>query len=591
MKIRPPFRKFAQAIYPFCYPYRNALVALLFLTLFTQAFRLWALYNLGMLLKGFGDPSERHYYTVYLLYTSAIAVAFTYWTSIKLYRDVLYPLEQCMPRESLEKGVHTSMNQLVNQDRNEALNTVQRGHQALRESFDRMITALAPMFWNSVFLFVVLFRQHWQVGIIGFTGLCLYLAESVRLNGKSWWKMLHHRKLGEQAEYRFQDKFRLWRQIKAANEEDAAISKNEREFGVYTILESRLWVGHLLKSLVGKEALALATFGGLLFVSEGLYARGTINSDSVVASITVGLSLLYSMADFGKVQRALMQSSVLLRKYRKFLLEPTPSPEGFRIACMPDFRGDIVFENVSCRCLKNVSFRIKGGSMVVIMGASGIGKTTLGLLLCGYLIPESGRILIDGVDIRHIPPRTLFSNMLYVMQNPEFFSGETLRSNLTGHNGLSAMSDDDLVVAAQRFSFSSTIVKQRLHTVIGARGFRPSGGEMQRFALIRAMLLEPSVIVLDEPTSALDPMNDYLVDGAIRIAAKGRTCFVIAHKFKTAKMADVVVMMANGIDGNGKVVGVGTHDELLNGVEATNQPPCVDYAHFYEHDRYEQGVR
>lgn len=226
-------------------------------------------------------------------------------------------------------------------------------------------------------------------------------------------------------------------------------------------------------------------------------------------------------------------------------------------------RGEIVFENVnfsydpSRQTLWDVSFRVNPGQTVAVVGGSGSGKSTLARLLFRLYLPDSGRILIDGQDLRLVTQRSLRDALGIVPQDTILFN-DTIAYNIAyGREGASRAD----VVAAARAAQLDTFVDRLpdgYETMVGERGVRLSGGERQRVAIARAILKRPPVVVFDEATSALDTRTERAIQQELKEVAKGRTAFIIAHRLSTIADADHILVMEHG-----RVVESGTHQALL----------------------------
>ena len=226
-------------------------------------------------------------------------------------------------------------------------------------------------------------------------------------------------------------------------------------------------------------------------------------------------------------------------------------------------RGEVVFENVSFRyepdkpLIENLSLRVEPGQTVAIVGHTGAGKTTLVNLLMRFYDLDSGRILLDGVDISKMSRAELRSQIGMVLQDAWLFEG-TIRDNIA--YGRPDASFEEIVEAAK-----ATFVDRFVHTlpdgydtVIDENGSNVSVGERQLITIARAFLTDPALLILDEATSSVDTRTEALLQHAMAAIRSDRTSFVIAHRLSTIRDADLILVMENGA-----IVEKGTHDELL----------------------------
>lgn len=213
--------------------------------------------------------------------------------------------------------------------------------------------------------------------------------------------------------------------------------------------------------------------------------------------------------------------------------------------------------------LDNVSLTVKAGETIAIVGGNGCGKTTLLALLPRFFDPDSGAVLIDGVNLRTAHLRSLRKLMGVVTQDTQLFD-DTIHANIA--YGKPGASREEVIEAAKKARAHEFIEKKPggYDTVIGVAGSSLAGGERQKIALARAILRDPSILILDEFTSAVDAKSEIDIHDAIKEFVKGRTTFFITHKLHTVpELADRVVMMDAG-----KVLDVGTHTELISRCDA-----------------------
>jgi len=246
------------------------------------------------------------------------------------------------------------------------------------------------------------------------------------------------------------------------------------------------------------------------------------------------------------------------------VLDTKPVIEEARDAVsVPRIAGSVRFEDVSFSypgrvdTLKRISFDVLPGQVVAVVGPTGAGKTTLASLIPRFYDPMSGRILIDGRDIRELTLKSLRDHISIVPQEPLLFSG-TIADNI--RYGRLDATMDEVVAAATAANVHDFIVRlsQGYETQVGERGVRLSGGERQRLCVARAFLKNATILILDEPTASIDSRTEGVILDALDTLMMGRTTFMIAHRLSTVRHADVILVM----DG-GAIVEHGSHDELL----------------------------
>jgi len=207
--------------------------------------------------------------------------------------------------------------------------------------------------------------------------------------------------------------------------------------------------------------------------------------------------------------------------------------------------------------LRNVSFEAAPGQTVALLGATGSGKTTIINLLPRFYDPSSGRLLIDGHDLRDVTLDSLRSQIGIVLQETTLFSG-TLRENIAFGRPDATLAQ---VVAAAKAADAHSFIEaapQGYDTPVGERGSTLSGGQKQRIAIARALLLDPRILILDDSTSSVDVATEARIQHALDTLMRGRTSFVIAQRISTVLHADLILVLDKGA-----VVARGTHAELM----------------------------
>jgi ABC-type multidrug transport system fused ATPase/permease subunit len=342
--------------------------------------------------------------------------------------------------------------------------------------------------------------------------------------------------------------------------EEARLRKASR-----AAVQSALQARKIKSSLSPIVTVAVAICTALvLWRGAGLLLTGAMT----VGGLTVFLSYLSRffkpVQDLAKMTNSIAQTAVATERIQAILETDEIIPERPN-ARIPNFlRDQITFDHVTFRydseepVLRDVSFRIEPGQFVGIVGPTGSGKSTIISLIPRFYDPASGRVLIDGVDIRDYQLQGLRQHFGFVLQDTILFRG-TVRENIAyGRPDATAAE----IVEAARLANAHEFIERMAYgyeTIVGERGMTLSGGQRQRLGIARAVLRNSPVLILDEPTAALDTESEERVIEALERLMKGRTVIMIAHRLATLRKADKVIVLKEGL-----VTEEGTHEALLS---------------------------
>jgi ATP-binding cassette subfamily B protein len=310
---------------------------------------------------------------------------------------------------------------------------------------------------------------------------------------------------------------------------------------------------------------AISGIGGLIVLWLGGKAvvEGRITLGDFVAFSSYLAYLAWPLLAIGWVLTLVRRGLTALDRIVEILTAPV-GPTAAPSAPATELRGEIELRGLTFDygegrppALRDVSLRIPAGACVAVIGPTGAGKSTLGLLLSRLWEPPPGTVLVDGRDVRAIPLGELRRAIGYVPQETFLFS-RSLAENVT--LGAPAAGDGRLEYAARIADLTGDVeqLSEGWDTVIGERGLTLSGGQRQRVALARALLTDPRILILDDAFASVDAETEAVILGHLQEAARGRTTLLITHRLRAARLADRVVVL----DG-GRVVEDGTHAELL----------------------------
>jgi ATP-binding cassette, subfamily B, bacterial MsbA len=349
--------------------------------------------------------------------------------------------------------------------------------------------------------------------------------------------------------------------VKAFNMEDHErkrfAKENRRLFGILIKSVRVRAISHPLMEFLGGLGIAFIVFYGGRSVIRGEATPGTFFS--FLAALLMLYEPVKRLSGINNTVQQGLAAAVRIFEVLDTVPEIRDQPKAqvlTRVSQAIEYR-DVSFKYEDDWVLKNINLHIKVGEMVAFVGASGGGKTTLVNLLPRFYDVTSGKVLIDGVDIRELTAESLRSKIGIVTQTTILFN-DTVRSNIA--YGKIDQPFEEVVKAAQA-AYSHGFIQnlpKGYETVIGEQGVKLSGGERQRISIARALLKNAPILILDEATSSLDSESEIEVQKALEYLMQGRTTLVIAHRLSTIRKADRIMVISNGT-----IVEEGTHEELL----------------------------
>ena len=262
-------------------------------------------------------------------------------------------------------------------------------------------------------------------------------------------------------------------------------------------------------------------------------------------------------------------ATTALTSLESIMNNPVERPDNANFLSRAGFRGDIEFREVNfsypdteVSALKNVSFKIRAGEHVAILGRMGSGKTTLHKLILGLYQPTSGAVLIDGIDLRQLDPAELRRHVGYVEQDTHLFFG-TMRENIT----LTAPhADDAAVIHAAHVGGIDEFINTHpkgYDMAVGERGETLSGGQKQGVGIARAVIHHPAILLLDEPTSAMDHSGEELVRQRLKQETAGKTLILISHRSSLFDLVDRIIVIDSG-----RIMADGRKNDIIEALRA-----------------------
>ncbi len=303
----------------------------------------------------------------------------------------------------------------------------------------------------------------------------------------------------------------------------------------------------------------------VLYVGGRQVIRGDLSFGMFAAFMAAMFQCVQPFKRLSNINAVMQQAQAAATRIFQILDTQASEQDKVRAIDLSEVKEAVRFENVSFKyegekeeVLKNINLEVPVGTILAIVGPSGVGKTSLINLIGRFYTVTGGRITIDGYDICDIKLKSLREKIGIVTQEMFLFN-DTVRANISYGNIRARFNDIVQAAAAAGADEFIRTLPQGYDTVIGDRGFRLSGGEKQRLAIARALLKNPPILILDEATSQLDSQSEVLVQKALEQLMRGRTVFVIAHRLSTVRNAGKIVVLDKA-----RITECGTHQDLMN---------------------------
>ena len=291
--------------------------------------------------------------------------------------------------------------------------------------------------------------------------------------------------------------------------------------------------------------------------------HGTLKLEDFTGFIVCMLILVWPLAEFGWIMTLYQRGVVGMNRINEIFAEvPAIRDDENTLPAFTVASGAIRFEEVSFAyggrpALHGLDFEIAGGQTVAIVGPTGSGKTSIMALLTREYDPASGRILVDGMDVRRIPLRALRGAIGYVPQDTFLFS-DSIRANVTFGRPEATQAEIDAACEVAQFTETVAPLSDGYDTLLGERGVNLSGGQKQRLAIARAVITDPKILILDDALSSVDTHTEEQILRRLRRVMAARTSIIISHRISTIRDADLILVLEDG-----RIVDRGNHETLV----------------------------
>ncbi|KKU51909.1 MAG: ABC transporter related protein [Parcubacteria group bacterium GW2011_GWA2_47_10] len=441
---------------------------------------------------------------------------------------------------------------------------IQRGATWLEQIINRVIIELLPDFLSIIIALVITFFIQPRLTLILFVAIIIYAFLLVRTApglGDLANKMRHAygKAYGKASEDLVN--------IQAIKQAGAERHEKYQLYRFFQLKAARLW-GHYMQiwqSLSFYQRLIITlTQLGIFVVSIHFIREGSMTMGQLVAFNGYAAMMFGPFVVLGRNWDVIQHGVVAIMRAEKIIQLPKEVYEPENAIMLGEVKGEVRFDNVSFsygarqkKVLENISFEVRPGEVVALVGESGVGKSTLVDLVSHYYRPTGGHIYIDGHDVSRLDLYMLRSHIAVVPQEPLLFN-DTVKNNIR-YGNFSA--SDEEVEQAAKLAYAKDFIAnfpQKYNQLVGERGIKLSVGQKQRIAIARAILRSPSILILDEPTSALDAKSEDFIQKSLEFLMEKRTTFIIAHRLSTVRKADMILVLEKG-----RIIEKGTHEDLL----------------------------
>ena len=479
------------------------------------------------------------------------------WNCVKLGSSITMSL-----RKKLYSKIQILSLSFINNRRpGELMNRVSRDTGEIRRFMEEVFGAMFSTLLTMIVSLIMMFTISWQMTLLSIAFIVVVIILT-----RLFWHRIHtifHRQWLKYDDLHssLQDIISGMRIVKSFGQEERESKKFTQKTVEFAAIQKRnetFWAVFfpILNFFMGLGTYLAIYYGGIDVLN------GRLTAGQLLEFLTYGGYLFGPLSWMTGLPRSIMQMITSMNRIYD-ILDEEPMLKNKDDCKSFDIKGNFKVENISFGyqsyepVIENVSFEVKEGEMIGLVGASGAGKSTMINLLMRLYDVDQGRILLDGCDLRDMNTESLHEQLGVVLQETFLFSGSILANIMFAKQDATF---EEVIRAAKAANAHDFICKtpEGYNTYVGEHGYHLSGGERQRISIARAILNNPRLLILDEATSSLDTESEFLIQQALDRLIEGRTTFAIAHRLSTLRNADRLIVM----DDHG-IAEIGTHNELL----------------------------
>lgn len=499
---------------------------------------------------------------------TAIKAPIQVWTTLWFHWDIALRSRQGQALKTVEKILTLPLEFYDENNPGRIAGRIARGLENHTYTYPEIAGQLIPKLFRVLGIFIFILLIEWRIALLFLVSFIVILSISLRDLKQLMEQERHLDRYMENTQSRTSEIVTNIKTVKAFATEALELKRQrqrlDREF---KIVDYRIHLGYIKLSTWQKTIVQFCVFAVLGLTLAATF-QGKISLGHFVTTLTISSMAYAEMEPINNLAEIFARRYASMLRFHEFMQQPT----GVDAASLVEpaagdkeyrFTGKLELANVSFGydterlVLQNINLLIEPNQTIALVGRSGSGKSTLVKLLFRYFEPNSGRILIDGEDIRSLDVANYRRRLAIVHQEVDVFNG-TLLDNLTYGDRTASFEQVQEACRIARVDEVIAQLPQGYYTVVGERGVRLSGGQRQRLGIARSLLVNPDILIFDEATSSLDYESERSIQLAMRSILGTRTTIIIAHRLSTVREADKIVVLDRG-----KIAEVGTHAQLL----------------------------
>lgn len=557
-------------IFSFLLPYKKELIGAFFIILISSSLGVipsiltGKIIDQGLIGKDFNLLVKLVILAVILIIFSNIVTLFESYLNARISQGVTYD----MKNKLYSHLQNMSYGFFMNKKQGEIITRMTEDVTGIQNVISQTLTKALKNIGTIVITGITLFNTNWILALMGIVFVPLFMIPT-RLAGKKRWKIAReiqsnydesNQILNETLGISGQMLVKLFNREKDEYDKFEKLNRKVYRLGIKELLTGKFF---FITINIYSNCLPLLVYlvGGVLMMKYNIGPEVTVGELSII--VTLLTKIHHPLNELLNLNVDIARSLALFERIFEYLDAESDIKDCANSIDVGRLHGDIEFKNVSFsynenqRILDNVSFKIHTGETFALVGSSGAGKSTLITLLPRLYDVSSGKITIDGIDIKKMTQRSLRENIGMVTQDTYLFNASILE-NLRYAN--TDASFEEIVEACKCANIHDFIdsLPEKYDTLVGNRGLRLSGGEKQRISIARVILKNPPIIILDEATSSLDSISESYIQNAIEPLLRDKTALVVAHRLSTIISSDEIAVIEDG-----KIASMGSHETLL----------------------------